>query len=96
MLVSTKGRYALRVMIDLAGHNDGSLVRLQDIADRQQISEKYLEGDFVCFKQGKPCHFLPRQRRRLPSVPSFRRIYSLPDHRNNRRTDRPHFLPEGS
>lgn len=44
MLVSTKGRYALRVMIDLAGHNDGSLVRLQDIADRQQISEKYLEG----------------------------------------------------
>lgn len=44
MLVSTKGRYALRVMIDLAEHNDGSLIKLQDIADRQQISEKYLEG----------------------------------------------------
>ncbi|MBR6115615.1 MAG: RrF2 family transcriptional regulator [Oscillospiraceae bacterium] len=44
MLVSTKGRYALKVMIDLAQHNDGEYVVLMDIARRQDISEKYLEG----------------------------------------------------
>ena len=44
MIVSTKGRYALRVMIDLAAHNDGSFVPLAEIAERQGISEKYLEG----------------------------------------------------
>ena len=44
MMVSTKGRYALRVMIDLAEHNDGEYIVLMDIAKRQGISEKYLEG----------------------------------------------------
>ena len=44
MIVSTKGRYALRVMIDLAEHGTGSPLLLMDIAKRQQISEKYLEG----------------------------------------------------
>ena len=44
MLVSTKGRYALSVMIDLAEHNSGEFIPLVDIADRQDISEKYLES----------------------------------------------------
>lgn len=44
MLISTKGRYALRVMTDLAEHDDGSYIVLMDIAARQSISEKYLEG----------------------------------------------------
>ena len=44
MMVSTRGRYALRVMIDLAEHNDGSFIPLKDIANRQEISEKYLES----------------------------------------------------
>lgn len=44
MLISTKGRYALRVMIDLAEHNTGEYIVLMDIANRQGISEKYLEG----------------------------------------------------
>lgn len=44
MLVSTKGRYALRVMIDLAEHNDGGYIRLQEIAERQEISKKYMES----------------------------------------------------
>jgi len=44
MMISTKGRYALRVMIDLAEHNTGSYIPLKDIAERQQISEKYLES----------------------------------------------------
>ena len=44
MMISTKGRYALRVMIDLAEHNDGSYIPLRDIAQRQDVSEKYLES----------------------------------------------------
>ncbi len=44
MMISTKGRYALRVMIDLAEHNNGEYIPLTDIAARQEISEKYLES----------------------------------------------------
>ena len=44
MLVSTKGRYALRVMIDLAEHQAEGLIPLKVIAQRQEISEKYLES----------------------------------------------------
>lgn len=44
MLISTKGRYALRVMIDLAEHNSGEYIPLKEIADRQNISKKYLES----------------------------------------------------
>lgn len=43
MLISTKGRYALRVMLDLA-EQDGGYVPLAEVAARQGISEKYLEG----------------------------------------------------
>lgn len=42
-MISTRGRYALRVMIDLAEHNDGRYIRLKDIAERQELSKKYLE-----------------------------------------------------
>jgi transcriptional regulator, BadM/Rrf2 family len=42
-MISTKGRYALQVMIDLAEQNTGLPVPLKDIADRQSISKKYLE-----------------------------------------------------
>ncbi len=44
MLVSTKGRYALRVMIDLAEHQAAGRIPLKEIAHRQGISEKYLEN----------------------------------------------------
>lgn len=44
MLVSTKGRYALRIMIDLAEHQSDGYIPLKDTAQRQEISEKYLEG----------------------------------------------------
>ena len=43
MKISTKGRYALRLMLDIARHSDGGFVPLRDIADRQDISMKYLE-----------------------------------------------------
>ena len=43
MLISTRGRYALRVLTDLAEHTDGGYVPMKDIAERQGISLKYLE-----------------------------------------------------
>ena len=42
-MFSTKGRYALRVMIDLAQQNSEEFVPLKDIAERQDLSKKYLE-----------------------------------------------------
>ena len=44
MLISTKGRYALRVMVDLAEHPADGFIPLKVIAERQDISEKYLES----------------------------------------------------
>lgn len=42
MKISTKGRYGLRVLLDIAAHQDHGPVILRDIAQRQEISEKYL------------------------------------------------------
>ena len=42
-MISTKGRYAIRVLIDLAEHDTGSFIPLKDISARQEISKKYLE-----------------------------------------------------
>ncbi|MCQ2097365.1 MAG: Rrf2 family transcriptional regulator [Fibrobacter sp.] len=44
MRISTKGRYALRVVVDMARNGGENYVKLQDLSARQQISEKYLEG----------------------------------------------------
>lgn len=44
MLISTKGRYALRVLVDLAEQPEGRYVPLKEVAARQEISEKYLES----------------------------------------------------
>lgn len=43
MMISTRGRYALRVLIDLAEHKEDSYVPMKEVAQRQEISLKYLE-----------------------------------------------------
>lgn len=61
MRISTKGRYALKVMIDLAQHDDGTYISIKEIAGRQGISIKYLEAivgmlnkaEFVISQRGK-------------------------------------------
>ena len=53
MLISTKGRYALRVMTDLAEHPTEGYIPLKDIARRQGISEKYLESIIKLLVKGK-------------------------------------------
>ena len=53
MIVSTKGRYALRVMVELAQHQGDGYVPLNVIAERQDISEKYLESILKVLVQDK-------------------------------------------
>ena len=52
MNITTKGRYALRVMIDLAQHPDEGFVSLKTVAERQGISMKYLEMIVSSLKKG--------------------------------------------
>ena len=52
-MISTKGRYALRVVLDLAEHNSGEYVPLSEISTRQEISMKYLEIIVKSLVQGK-------------------------------------------
>ena len=44
MIISTKGRYALRIMLDLAEHQEDGFISLKTISQRQGISMKYLES----------------------------------------------------
>lgn len=61
MMISTKGRYALRVMLDMALQPEGAFVPLKEVAQRQEISLKYLEAivailnraDFLDSQRGK-------------------------------------------
>ena len=48
MMISTKGRYALRVMLDMAEHGGSEWHRLSDVAQRQQLSKKYLVTIMAC------------------------------------------------
>lgn len=65
MKISTRGRYAIRVMLDLAEHNNGEYIPLMDIAKRQEISEKYLESIGFCLEQTEICQSASRKRWRV-------------------------------
>ena len=52
MKLSTKGRYAVMAMVDLAMHSDNKPISLADIADRQEISLSYLEQLFAKLRRG--------------------------------------------
>lgn len=53
MMISTRGRYALRVMIDLAEHQNEGYIPLKEIAEREEISEKYLESILKVLVKGE-------------------------------------------
>lgn len=53
MMISAKGRYALRVMVDLAQHDNGEFIPVKEIASRQEISLKYLESIMNILTKGK-------------------------------------------
>ena len=53
MMISTRGRYALRVLVDLAEHQGDGYITLKETAERQEISEKYLESIVKDLVKGK-------------------------------------------
>ena len=53
MMVSTKGRYALTVMVDIAKNSNGEYVSLADIARRENLSNKYLESIIAILIKGE-------------------------------------------
>lgn len=53
MKISTKGRYALRMLLDLAEHRNEGYISLKDIAERQDISKKYLEQIVALFNRSE-------------------------------------------
>ena len=55
-MISTRGRYALRVMVDLAEHADDGLVPMKEVAKRQDISLKYLEQILPVLTKNKLLH----------------------------------------
>ncbi len=52
MIVSTRGRYALRVLIDIAEHSSEDRIPLKEIAERQDISQKYIEAIMTMLSKG--------------------------------------------
>ena len=56
MMVSTKGRYALRLMIDLAQHANEGAISLKAISERQEVSMKYLESIAAMLNRGDLIH----------------------------------------
>lgn len=53
MMISTRGRYALRVMIDLAEHQSDGYIPMKDVVERQEISPKYMEKIMVVLSKNK-------------------------------------------
>ena len=51
-MISTRGRYALRVLIDLAEHDTGAYIPMKDVVERQGVSAKYIERIMVMLSKG--------------------------------------------
>ena len=93
MLISTKGRYALRVVLDLAQHAGDGYVSLKSVAERQDVSVKYLESIVALLQKGG---VLTSQRgtRLSPRLPRLR-VLCLRDRPPYRRLARSRHLPGG-
>ncbi len=86
MKISTKGRYAIRVIMDLVEHDNGEYISLMDIAQRQHISEKYLEAiisllkknDFVYSLRGKGGGYRPAKKAEEYTVRSILQVTEGP------------------
>ena len=67
-MISTKGRYSIRILLDLAEHRGVGYTPIRDVAARQSISLKYVEKLMPALKR-RPAGQQPRHRRRLPAEP---------------------------
>ena len=68
-MISTRGRYSIRILLDLAEHNTGAYIPIKDVAARQDISLKYIERIMPPLKAAGFHRQLSRHRRGVPSCP---------------------------
>ena len=93
MKFSTKSRYALRLMAELARYAPGSTVSLKEISERQQLSLKYLEQIVTPLARVGLVKSERGQSGRLPPDQSPRRLHRRRDPAGHRGQRRPHPLP---
>ena len=79
MKISTKGRYALRLLLDIAQNQQDGFVSLKEIAERQEVSKKYLEQIIPASEPGGAAADFARLSGRLPPVPRTGGLYGLRD-----------------
>ena len=91
MQISTKGRYALRLMLDLAVHNTGELVKIKDISARENISGT----DYFIIKEGGICKEPERGTGRLYACQRAGNIYGGNYSETDRRQHEAGSLPGG-
>lgn len=75
MRISTKGRYAIKLMLDLATNDNGEPIRLKDVARRQEISEKYLEQIISVLNKAGICEECQRTTGRLFTATQTRGVH---------------------
>lgn len=95
MKISTKGRYAVRVMLDLAVHNTGEYIKAKQIAERQEISEKYLEQIISVLNKAGYVKSTRGAQGGLPYCRRSRRLYSRHDPAPDRRESLSRGMPGG-
>ena len=88
MKISTRGRYALRMMLDMALSDSDKPVRVKEIAERQEISEKYME-QIMSVEQSWFCEKCQRTSGRLFPDEKAGRIYGRHDSSVDRRKFKP-------
>lgn len=76
-MISTKGRYSIRILLDLAEHRNGSYIPMKDVAARQNISLKYIERLMPALKAAGLVDSVHRDRRRLPADPGAGPVYPV-------------------
>lgn len=85
MKISTKGRYAIKLMLDLATYYNGEPVKIKDIARRQHISDKYLEQIVAILNKASLVKKYPWSAWRIHVICFTGELYGEADIRNGRR-----------
>lgn len=76
-MISTKGRYSIRILLDLAEHRNGSYIPMKDVAARQNISLKYIERLMPALKAAGLVDSVHGIGGRLPADPGTGPVYPV-------------------
>ena len=86
MLISSRGQYAIRILLDLAIYENGEAINVKTIAERQELSEKYMEQILSVLQKGRICHQYKRISWRIPSFRKTGKLFCGENPPDGRRT----------